>query len=134
MRHSFKDTDGTWKQLGAFRSIEDALLEKEHDDPVAIAREAAKEGISVESYLHMRTNQEQVHRLRRMIEAGNEMVAAEKLRDPRNAKQMDALLQAHINGLLGLNPDLDPVPPEPRNRGGAPKGNKNASKRKTTPR
>jgi hypothetical protein len=56
MRHSFKDKDGTWKQLGASRSIEDALLEREHDDPAAIAREAAKEGISVESYLHVRTN------------------------------------------------------------------------------
>ena len=82
----------------------------------------------------MRTNQEQVNRLKRMIQAGNEMVAAEELRNPQKAKQMDAMLQAHINGLLGLNPDLDPVPPEPRSRGGAPKGNKNASKRKTTPR
>ena len=133
MRHSFKDKDGTWKQLGESRSIEDALLEKEHDDPAAIASEAAKEGISVESYLHMRTNQEQVHRLRRMVQAGNEMVEAEKLRNPQKAKQMDALLQAHINGLLGLNPDLDPVPPEPRNRGGAPKGNKNASKLQNNP-
>jgi hypothetical protein len=134
MRHSFKDKDGTWKQLGESRSIEDALLEKEHDDPAAIAREAANEGISVESYIHMRTNQEQIHRLRRIIKIENEMIEAEKLRDPQKAKQMDALLQAHINGLLGLSPELDPVPPEPRNRGGAPKGNKNASKRKTTPR
>lgn len=69
------------------------------------------------------------------------MIEAERLRDPQKAEQMDAMLQAHINGLLGLSPDLDPVPPEPRNRGGAPKGNKNASKskknaskRKTTPR
>jgi hypothetical protein len=134
MRHSFKDKDGIWKDLGGSRSIEDALLQREHDDPTAIAREAAKEGISVESYLHVRTNQEQVHRLRRMVKAGNELVAAEKLRDPQKAKQMDAMLQAHINGLLGLNPEVDPVPPEPRKRGGAPKGNKNASKRKTTPR
>jgi hypothetical protein len=134
MRHSFKDKDGTWKELGASRSIEDALLEREHDDPAAIAREAAKEGISVESYLHVRTNQEQIYRLRRMIQAGNEMVEAEKLRNPQKTKQIDAMLQAHINGLLGLSPELDPVPPEPRNRGGAPKGNKNASKRKTTPR
>jgi hypothetical protein len=82
----------------------------------------------------MRTNQEQLARLKRMVKAGNEMSAAEK--DPKKARQMDALLQAYINGLLGLNPELDPVPPEPRNRGGAPKGNKNASKRrrKTTPR
>ena len=134
MRHSFKNKDGIWKELGESRSIEDALLQREHDDPAAIAREAAKMGISVESYLHVRTNQEQVHRLRRMVKAGNEMIEAERLRDPQKAKQMDAMLQAHINGLLGLNPDLDPVPPEPRNRGGAPKGNKNASKRKTTPR
>jgi hypothetical protein len=134
MRHSFKDKDGTWKQIGESHSIEDALLEREHDDPAAIAREAAKEGISVESYLHMRTNQEQVNRLKRIIRAGNEMVEAEKLRNPKKAKRMDAMLQAHINGFLGLSPELDPVPPEPRNRGGAPKGNKNASKRKTTPR
>ena len=51
MRHSFKDKDGIWKELGESRSIEDALLEREHDDPAAIAKEAAKEGISVESYL-----------------------------------------------------------------------------------
>ena len=40
-----------------------------------------------------------------------------------------------VAGLLGLNPELDLVPPEPRNRRGAPKENKNASKRrrKTTP-
>jgi hypothetical protein len=137
MGRPFKDKDGIWKQtVGQSRSPEDALLEKEHGDPVAIAKEAAREGISVESYLHMRTNREQLHRLRRMVKAGNEMIATEKLRDPKKARQMDALLQAHINGLLGLNPELDPVPPEPRNRGGAPKGNKNASKRrrKTTPR
>ena len=134
MRHSFKDKDGTWKQLGESRSVEDALLEREHDDPEVIAREAAKEGISVKSYLHMRTNQEQVHRLRRIIQDGTEMIEAEKLRDPQKAKQIDAKLQALINGLLGLNPELDPVPPEQRSRGGAPKGNKNASKRKTTPR
>ena len=48
----------------------------------------------------MRTNREQVHRLRRMIQAGNEMVEAEKLRNPQKAKQMDAMLQASINGLL----------------------------------
>ncbi len=132
MRHSVKGNDGIWRGLGESRSIEDALVQREHDDPAAIGREAAKMGISVESYVHMRTNQEQVHRLRRIVQAGNEMVAAEKLRDPQKAKQMDAMLQAHINGLLGLYPDLDPVPPEPRNRGGAPKGNKNASKRKTT--
>src|ERR1017187_230920 len=100
MRHSFKDKDGIWKQLGESRSIEDALVEREHDDPAAIAREAAKEGISVESYIHVRTNQEQIHRLRRMVQAGNEMIEAEKLRDPQKARQMDALLQAHINGLL----------------------------------
>lgn len=134
MRHSKKHKDGTWKELGESRSIEDALLEREHDDPVAIAKEAAKEGISVESYLQMRTNQEQVHRLRRMVKDGNKEIEAESFRDPQKAKQMDAILQAKINGLLGLNPDLDPVPPEPRNRGGAPKGNKNASKRKTTSR
>lgn len=64
MRHSIKDKDGTWKLVES-RSIEDALLQREHDDPAAIAREAAKMGISVESYLHMRTNQEQVHRLRK---------------------------------------------------------------------
>jgi hypothetical protein len=69
-----------------------------------------------------------------MVRAGNEMIDAEKLRNPQKAKRMDALLQAHINGLLGLDPALDPVPSEPRNRGGAPKGNKNASKRKTTSR
>lgn len=142
MRRTVKDKeDGTWKQRGASYSIEDAILQREHDDPEAVAREAAKEGISVESYLHMRTNREQIHRLRRMIQAGNEMVEAETLRNPQMAKQMDAMLQVHINGFLGLNPDLDPVPPEPRKRGGAPKGNKNASKRKlnlskrkTTPR
>jgi hypothetical protein len=135
MGRPFKDKDGIWKQtVGQSRSPEDALLEKEHDDPVAIAREAAREGISVESYRHMRTNREQIHRLRRMVKSGNERIAAEK--DPKKAEWMKALLQAHINGFLGLNPELDPVPPEPRNRGGAPKGNKNASKRrrKTTPR
>lgn len=108
MRDSFKDTDGIWKQLGASRSIEDALLDREHDDPSAIAREAAKEGISVEAYLHMRTNQEQIHRLRRIVRAGNEMVEAEKLRNPQKAKQIDTMLQASINGLLGLSPELDP--------------------------
>ena len=134
MRHSFKDADGIWKQLGESRSMEDALLQREHDDPAAIAKEAAKMGISVESYLDVRTNQEQLSRLRRMVKAGNEMVEAERLRDPQKAKQMDAILQADINALLGLNPELDPVPPEPRNRGGAPKGNKNASKRSTSKR
>jgi hypothetical protein len=139
MRHSFKDKDHTWKEFGESHSIEDVLIQREHDDPAAIAREAAKMGISVESYLDVRTNQEQFSRLRRMVKAGNEKIAAEKLRDPQKAKRMDAMLQADINALLGLNPELDPVPPEPRNRGGAPKGNKNASKRnaskrKTTPR
>ena len=139
MRHSVKGNDGIWREFGESHSIEDALLQREHDDPAAIAREAAKMGISVKSYLHVRTNQEQLSRLRIMVQAGNEMIEAERLRDPQKAKQMDAMLQAHINGLLGLNPELDPVPPEPRNRGGAPKGNKNASKRnaskrKTTPR
>ena len=132
MRHSAKDNSGIWKPVGESRSIEDALLQKEHDDPAAIAREAAKMGISVESYLDVRTNQEQFSRLQRMVKAGNKEIEAEKLRDPQKAKRMDAMLQADINALLGLNPDLDPVPPEPRNRGGAPKGNKNASKRKTT--
>ena len=137
MHRSFKDTNGIWKQVGEeSRSMEDVLLEKEHDDPEAIAKEAAKEGISVETYLHMRTNQEQIHRPKRMVKVGNEMIEAEKLRDPLKAQHMDALLQAHINGLLGLSPELDSVPLEPRSRGGAPKGNKNASKRrrKTTPR
>jgi hypothetical protein len=136
MGHSSKGQDGIWRQSGGeSHSVVDALVEREHDDPAAIAKEAKKAGISVESYRHMRFNREQIHRLRRMLKAGNEMIAAEKLRDPKKAARMDALLQAHINGLLGLNPDLDPVPPEPRNRGGAPKGNKNASKRrrKTTP-
>ena len=49
MHHSFKDKDGTWKQLGESHSIEDVLLDSEHDDPAAITREAAKEGISIES-------------------------------------------------------------------------------------
>jgi hypothetical protein len=137
MRHTFKDKDGTWRPSGGeSRSAEDALVKREHEDPVAIAKEAAKEGISVESYLRMRLNQEQLYWFRRMVKAGNELSAAERQRDPKKAQQMDALQQAHINGLLGLSPDLDPVPPEPRNRGGAPKGNKNAAKRrrKTTPR
>jgi hypothetical protein len=135
MGRPFKDKDGIWKQtVGQSRSPEDALLEKEHDDLAAIANEAAKEGISVLSYLHMRKNREQFARLKRILKAGNERIADEK--DPKKAEWMKALLQAHINGLLGLSPELDPVPPEPRNRGGAPKGNKNASKRrrKTTPR
>ena len=137
MRHSVKGTDGTWRQPGGeSRSIEDVLIEREHDDPAAIAREAAKEDVSVETYVHMRTNQEQIHRLRRMIKHGNEMIAAEQKRDPQKAKRMDALPQAHINGLLGLSPELDPVPPEPKNHGGAPKGNQNAAKHrlKITPR
>jgi hypothetical protein len=129
MSHGFKGIGGTRRPRGGKgRTQLDVLLEREHDDPKAIAREAAKEGISVESYLHMRTNQEQFYRFRRIVKAGNEMVAAEK--DPKKAQQMDALNQSHINGLLGLNPDLDPAPPEPQNRGGAPKGNTNASKRR----
>jgi hypothetical protein len=136
MGHLFKGTDGIWKlRSRKSQSPEDALLEREHDDPAAIAKEAAKEGISVESYLHMRTNREVLHRLKRLIKLGEEMSAAVRPHDPQKAQRMDALQQAHINGLLGLHPDIDPVPPEPQNRGGAPKGNKNASKRrrKTTP-
>ena len=65
---SFKDRDRVWRQTdGESRSQEDALLEREHDDPAAIKKEAAKEGISVESYLHMRTNREQLARLKRIL-------------------------------------------------------------------
>ena len=129
--------DAVWKQTGGeFRSQEDALLDREHDDPAAIAKEAAKEGISVESYLHMRENQEQLGRLKRIVKSANHEVADQAKSDPEKARRLDALRQAQINGLLGLSPELDRALPEPRNRGGAPKGNQNARKRskKTTSR
>jgi len=76
VRHSFKGNDGIWGLRGGeFRSQEDVLLEREHDGPAAIAREAAQPGISVESYLHVRADQELLHRLRRMVKAGNERIA-----------------------------------------------------------
>jgi len=62
MGHSFKGKDGTWRQSGGeSHSPEDELLKREHDDPAAIAKEAAKAGISEESYVRMRTNQEQLY-------------------------------------------------------------------------
>ena len=130
MGHMLKDKRGIWRQDGGeSHSPEDALLEREHDDPAAIAREAAQEGISVESYVRMRTNRKLLLLLKRMVRDGNAESAAEMQRDPKKAEYMDALLQAHINGLLGLSLELDPVPPEPGKRGGAPKGNQNAAKR-----
>jgi len=136
MGQSFKgkDKDGTRRfSSGESRLPEDAFKE-EHDDSAAIAQEAATEGITVETYRHMRKNERDLYRLKRFVRLGNAEIAAVK--DPKKAQQMGALLQAQINGLLGLNPNIDPVPQEPRNRGGAPKGNKNASRsrRKTTPR
>jgi len=138
MNRSNRGPDGVWRPVageGGLHSSEDALLQNEHDDPAAIAKEAAKEGISVETYLHMRTNQEKLDLLKRIVKGGNAETAKLALSDPKKAQHQDAVLQAQVNGLLGLGPDIDPVPPEPRNRGGAPKGNKNAAKRrrKTTP-
>jgi hypothetical protein len=43
-----------------------------------------------------------------MIQAGNEMVEAEKLRNPQKAKHMEAMLQGHINSFLGLSADSGP--------------------------
>jgi hypothetical protein len=106
-----------------------ALLEREHDDSAAIVREAAKEGISPESYVRMRTNHEMLHRLVRILKSENKEIESERLRDPPRAARRDAVLQAQINAILDLSPDLDQAPPEPQNRGGAPKGNKNAVKR-----
>jgi hypothetical protein len=135
MKRSNRGPDGVSKPVvGESNSLEDARLEKERDNRVA-AEEAAKEGISVESYLHMRINQANLYRFKRLVKRGNEETAKLALSDPTNAKKQDAVLQAQVNGLLGLGPDIDPVTPEPRNRGGAPRGNKNAAKRrrKTTP-
>ena len=55
-------------------------------------KEATRASISVESYLHVRTNRELLHRLRRIVKGENEKLAAEK--DPKKAEWMNALWQA----------------------------------------
>ena len=54
-----------------------------------------------------------------MVKAGNEMIEAERLRDPQKAKQMDAMLQAHINEPPGTESRFRPRPAraaQPRRR------------------